>query len=56
MKCKFCNADAIGVFQLESFDGHKIEYSLCIEDALLLQAQGYSVHFMKREKKVEGND
>lgn len=60
MKCKFCNADAYGTFLLTSFDGYKIRYDLCVEDALLIETQGYDVKLIQKfkyeEKKVEGNE
>jgi hypothetical protein len=52
-KCRFCNADAYGRFKLESFDGHKIEYDLCVEDALLIQTQGYDVKLIEKLKDGE---
>jgi hypothetical protein len=55
-KCRFCNAEAIGIFELESSDGHTWEAPLCLEDALLLQGQGYSTHVKKKEKKVMENE
>ena len=53
MKCRFCNADACGTFLLTSFDGYKIEYGLCVKDALLLQTQGYDVKLIEKFKNGE---
>jgi hypothetical protein len=52
-KCRFCNADSISRFILTSFDGHTWEADLCLDDALLMQSQGYSVKAKKKDKKVE---
>jgi len=55
-RCRFCNAESDAIFRVEASDEQIIEYSLCIEDALLLQNQGYNVHVKKTIKKVEENE
>jgi hypothetical protein len=56
MKCRFCKAEAISRFILTSFDGHTWEADLCLDDALLMQSQGYSVKAIKKKEKVEENE
>jgi hypothetical protein len=53
MKCRFCKAESVAIFEMISFDGHTWEAPLCIECTLLIQAQGYSTHV---KKKVEENE
>lgn len=55
-RCRFCNADSISRFILTSFDGHTWEADLCLDDALLMQSQGYSVKAIKKKEKVEENE
>jgi hypothetical protein len=52
MKCHFCTSNAIAIFELKSENGYTWEVPLCLEDALLMQTQGYSL----KVKKVERNE
>jgi hypothetical protein len=48
MKCHFCTSNAIAIFELKSENGHTWEVPLCLEDALLMQTQGYSLKVKER--------
>jgi len=54
MRCKFCSESAFGTFELTAtIDGIKIQYPLCVPDALLIQSQGYHVILVKKFKEGE---
>jgi hypothetical protein len=54
-KCHFCDSNAIAIFELKSENGHTWEVPLCLEDALLMQTQGYTLRVkkVKEENRIE---
>ena len=56
MKCRFCSAPSIAIFELTSLDGYSWEVPLCIDDALIIQNQGYSVKVKKVKNGEKKNE